>query len=161
MNTIFAREPIDWDGNFNGSCFLAGPTPRDPVTPSWRKDALEIFEKLEFKGIVLLPEERTWKYREDYNAQVEWEFNALTAADLIMFWIPRELTMMPAFTTNVEFGWWMAEKPSKVLLGSPEGAPKMTYLNWHADRLGIKRYTGLEEMIRSAIDSLSNRLEVL
>lgn len=38
------------------SIFLAGPTPRDQQTPSWRIEALTILDGLGFNGIVFVPE---------------------------------------------------------------------------------------------------------
>ena len=36
-----------------------------------------------------------------------WERIALTDATVILFWVPRKLPDMAAFTTNVEFGYWL------------------------------------------------------
>lgn len=38
------------------SIFLAGPTPRDKNTPSWRPQALEILRDMGFGGPVYVPE---------------------------------------------------------------------------------------------------------
>ena len=38
------------------SIFLAGPTPRSKEVNTWRKDALKILDKLEFDGLVYVPE---------------------------------------------------------------------------------------------------------
>lgn len=35
---------------------------------------------------------------------------------------------MPAFTTNVEFGYWL--HTGKVVYGRPDGAEKIKYLDW-------------------------------
>jgi hypothetical protein len=39
-----------------------------------------------------------------------WEREGLIKASVIFFWIPRGLPDMPAFTTNVEFGYWLHSK---------------------------------------------------
>jgi len=53
-------------------------------------------------------------------------------ADLIVFWVPRELATMPAFTTNVEFG--EDYDSCRCLYGRPAEAPKCRYLDvrWQA-----------------------------
>ena len=45
-----------------------------------------------------------------------------------MFWVPRVLPDMPAFTTNVEFGYWLHS--GKVIYGRPDDATKIKYLDW-------------------------------
>ena len=89
------------------SIFLAGPTPRDKEITSWRNEACKILEKLNFDGLVYIPEYSSWKPKADYVDQAMWERKALTNASIIVFWIPRKLPEMPAFTTNVEFGYWL------------------------------------------------------
>lgn len=110
------------------SIFLAGPTPRDERIESWRKLAIKKLEELGYDGIVYIPEYSTWISRGDYNNQVLWERKALESADVILFWIPRELPDMAGFTTNVEFGYWLHSK--KVIYGRPNNAPKTKYLDW-------------------------------
>ena len=110
------------------SMFLLGPTPRDLVTPSWRIEALEILKKLKYDGTVLVPERRVRKANISYDDQVEWEDEAMNRALYNVFWIPRNLTTMPAFTTNVEFG--RLYKYSNTLYGRPADAPKNRYLDW-------------------------------
>ena len=110
------------------SIFLAGPTPRDKDTISWRVDAVKILEKLGFDGIVYVPEYSTWKPKTDYVDQAMWEREGLSNATIIAFWIPRHLPDMPAFTTNVEFGYWLHS--GKVVYGRPNDAEKIKYLDW-------------------------------
>lgn len=57
-----------------------------------------------------------------------WERIGLTNASVIAFWIPRYLPDMPAFTTNVEFGYWL--HTGKVVYGRPNDAEKIKYLDW-------------------------------
>lgn len=72
----------------NKSIFLAGPTPREVETPSWRDDACRILEEIGFDGIVYEPEYSNKIAKESYDDQAMWEREALTAASLIIFWIP-------------------------------------------------------------------------
>lgn len=110
------------------SIFLAGPTPRDENTISWRIDVCDRLEKLGFDGVVYNPEYSSWKPKSSYIDQAEWEREALTEATVILFWIPRDLKDMPAFTTNVEFGYWL--HTGKVIYGRPDNSVKNKYLDW-------------------------------
>lgn len=110
------------------SIFLAGPTPRGENVISWRTDACQILEKLGFDGTIYVPEYSTWKPKESYVDQVMWERIALTNATVILFWVPRKLPDMAAFTTNVEFGYWLHS--GKVIYGRPNDASKIKYLDW-------------------------------
>jgi len=53
---------------------LCGPTPRNNKTKSWRKEALEILQKLDYNGIVYVPESKdglqVFKTKEE---QMIWE----------------------------------------------------------------------------------------
>lgn len=127
MNVLYAD-----DAPFAGglSIFLAGPTPRSDYVPSWRPEALDILKDMGFAGTVLVPERRDWSVKFDYTDQVEWEYAGLLHASIIVIWLPRDLATMPAFTTNVEFGYWLAEKPFSVRYGRPSENPKNRYLDW-------------------------------
>ena len=103
MNINYAQTKLNI--NTKGSIFLAGPSPRDKDTLSWRPIAINMLEDLGFEGNVFIPEmEYGWESSFGYTAQIEWEEKALNKADVIMFWVPRELKKMPAFTTNIEWG---------------------------------------------------------
>src|SRR5512133_207273 len=115
---------------FAKSIFLAGPSPRDKEQHSWREDALKILDELGYNGVVFVPLPRNGVWPENYDAQVDWEYNHLNMADIVAFWVPRDLVKMPAFTTNVEFG--MFYDSGKAILGHPDGAPGMRYLVHHA-----------------------------
>lgn len=110
------------------SIFLAGPTPRGKDIISWRNEAIKILESLGFDGIVYVPEYSSWKPKADYVDQAMWERAGLSNATIIVFWIPRYLPDMPAFTTNVEFGYWL--HTGKVVYGRPNDAEKIKYLDW-------------------------------
>lgn len=87
------------------SIFLAGPTPRDNNTTSQRKQTCQILSDLDFDGLVYIPEYSSQKPKESYVEQAMWERNALKKSTIIVFGISRQLLDMPAFTTNVEFGY--------------------------------------------------------
>lgn len=144
MQVIYAREPFPT--SVRRTIFLAGPTPRSAGVPSWRPEALKLLES--FDGHVFVPESRDGLYEESYDAQVEWETAALNRADVIVFWVPRDLETMPAFTTNVEFGLWC--NSGKVVFGAPPEAPKNRFLEYHAAQAGLPMATSLEETLRLA-----------
>ena len=127
MNIIYANMPVPRPMP-RLSVFLAGPTPRDKETKSWRPNAVKILKKLKYTGTVILPEYNPMPTHVDYDTQVEWEHEALTHVTWIVFWVPRELKKMPAFTTNVEFGRFAHEW--RTLYGRPDDAPKNRYLDW-------------------------------
>lgn len=137
------------------SIFLAGPTPRGENVISWRTKACEILEQLGFDGIVYVPEYSTWKPKEDYVDQAMWERVALTNATVILFWIPRKLPDMAAFTTNVEFGYWLHS--GKVIYGRPNDASKIKYLDW-LYKLDYDKmpYENLQSLLESSIELANN-----
>ena len=119
MNVLFSDQEIMIGAP---SLFLAGPTPRDPSVRSWRRDALDILKELNFIGTVLIPERQNWQTAFEYIDQVEWEYAGLEQATVVVFWIPRDLKLLPGFTTNVEFGRYVGKKPC--VYGRPDEAPK-------------------------------------
>ena len=110
------------------SIFLAGPTPRGKDIISWRNEAIKILESLGFDGLVYVLEYSNWKPKDSYVDQAMWERIGLTNASVIAFWIPRRLPDMPAFTTNVEFGYWL--HTGKVVYDRSNDAEKIKYLDW-------------------------------
>ena len=133
--------------------FLAGPTPRDKNTTSWRNEAIKILEKLGFDGIVYVPEYSTWKPKADYVDQAMWERVGLSNATIIAFWIPRHLPDMPAFTTNVEFGYWLHS--GKVVYGRPNDAEKIKYLDWlYKLDYNEEPVASLEELLKICVNNI-------
>jgi hypothetical protein len=124
MQVNYSDEPVIKSSN---SIFLAGPTPRDSITPSWRPEAIGILNALGFDGVVYVPEHKERKKDYNYDLQVIWEWQTLANAGGIVFWVPRKLPEMPAFTTNVEFGLWI--KDEKSFYGRPSWAEKKGYLD--------------------------------
>lgn len=140
------------------SIFLAGPTPRGDGTESWRGSACKYLEDNGFDGVVYVPEYSTLKPKDDYVDQAQWEREALSNASVILFWIPREFPDMPAFTTNVEFGYWI--HTGKILYGRPNEAKKIKYLDWlYKTDTNNEPYTNLEDLLNGSIE-LANQLGV-
>lgn len=150
MNIVYAKEKLP--NSTVGSIFLAGPTPRNNSVESWRPEALRQLEVLGYRGDVFVPEPRDGIYSADYVAQVEWELAALERADVIVFWVPREMTHMPALTTNVEFGLWIDS--GKAILGFPATAEKMRYLEHHVKSRNDKVYTTLDDTLKAALNTV-------
>jgi len=150
MHIVYAFEEAP--RSYTKSLFLAGPTPRDEQTPSWRPKALRILEESGYGGVVFVPEARDGRWRKDYDGQIAWEDKYLNVADCILFWVPRDLTSMPAFTTNVEWGTW--HRSGKCVLGAPPNAPKMSYLFYYAKKLGIPSSDSLPGTIKLALTLL-------
>lgn len=127
MNVIYSDTPVKIVGP---SIFLVGPTPRSTAVPSWRPKAIEYFKQYDFKGTIMVPEREDWHSQFNYNDQIEWEYFCLTNCSVVMAWVPRDLATMPAFTTNVEFGYWLGKNPKKLFYGRPDGSPHTSYLDW-------------------------------
>src|SRR5574343_550291 len=136
MKVVYAREPIE------SSIFLVGPTPRSPEVQSWRPEALALLEKHEYDGTVYVPEDRHGARQFDYDDQVQWEWTALNKATVILCWVPRDLKTMPAMTTNVEFGFYVAS--GKLLFGAPPEAQKVGYLKELSRRFNVPIHSNLE-----------------
>lgn len=130
------------------SIFLAGPTSRkNPSTP-WRVEAIQLLKAHGFTGDIFAPEPFLGNKDEQYT----WETAHLEIASTILFWIPRTLggpDPLPGFTTNFELGHWLDS--GKIVLGIPPEAEKVSYLHWHAKRLGIPTSTTIEDAVQHAI----------
>ena len=140
------------------SIFLAGPTPRGENVESWRTKACQIIEQYGFDGIVYVPEYSSWKPKTDYVDQAQWERDALANASVIAFWIPRFLPDMPAFTTNVEFGYWL--HTGKVLYGRLDEAKKIKYLDWlYKTDMNIEPFNNLADLLINSVE-LANKIGI-
>jgi hypothetical protein len=144
MQISYAMSPLP------KSIFLAGPTPRAREVPSWRPEALRILKDvLAFSGTVFVPGTKEGVLGVYTDLHVRWEWEALAQATVVAFWIPRHIEHMPAFTTNVEFG--LLATSGKTVMGHPDAAPKMGYLDALAGRYGIPVFNTLEAVLREAV----------
>jgi len=66
-----------------------------------------------------------------------------------LFWIPRNLESMPAFTSNIEFGEFLHS--GKIILGYPETAHKMRYLKERCIMHDVQYFHTMEEVANCAI----------
>jgi len=147
MQVIYAKEEVP--ESFAKAVFLAGPTPRSKDVESWRLEAIRLLEEAGYDGVVFSPEDRSSEWKGDYTDQVEWEEKCLHLADCILFWIPRELNTMPAFTTNTEWGVWMDS--GKVVFGVPNNAAKVNYQKYYAEKLKVPAANTLQDTVANAI----------
>ena len=151
MHLVYAVEQLP--NPVISSLFLAGPTPRAAGTVSWRPEALRILASVGYGGAIIIPEPRSGEWRHSYVDQTTWEGEMRARADLIVFWVPRELTHMPAFTTNIEFG--EDYDNCRCIYGRPEGAPKNRYLDvrW-AEVSGRLPHTSLRDLLTEGVGLL-------
>ena len=136
MKIFYSDSPLNLDTKKH-SIFLAGPTPRSLKVKSWRPDAIKILENLGYTGQIIVPEREVKAEHIDYDAQVEWENYGTENCTCIIFWIPRDLETMPAFTTNVEFGRYV--ESGKAFYGRPDDSPKNRYLDWLYSKFNTNR----------------------
>lgn len=141
----------------NKMIFLAGPTPRSKEVKSWRGEAIEILEKFGYDGDVFIPEPSDGEFKHSYDNQIEWELEAMKRADMIVFWVPRDLKDMPALTTNVEFGAWV--ESGKIVLGYPKEAEKMRYLDFVAKKEKVTVFDNLEDTLKFAVEKIGKGSE--
>jgi len=159
MRLVYATDKIDvTDWN---SVFLAGPTPRDPSVPSWRPEAIQLFSDMKFDGSLYIPEPQDGKFSHDYEDQAEWEHLGLSNAGVVMFWVPRDIAGgMPAFTTNVEFGWMVRMayeegQSERVFYGRPDVAEKCQYLDWlYRHYMDREPYSDLKSIVSGVVNWL-------
>lgn len=158
MEIVYAQQ--EFPKMIKKSIFLAGPTPRNELTKSWRKGVIDILEKLGYDGTVYIPEPENKAFYDNYDSQIEWEHTAMDAADVIVFWIPRDLSLdernnlrMPGFTTNVEFGLYISS--GKVSIGFPDGAEHTNYLRHLAEERNIPTFRTLKDTLVNALQIIN------
>jgi hypothetical protein len=150
MKIFYSDKPLNLRLDLH-SIFLAGPTPRSKSIKSWRPKAIEILKSLGYNGQVIVPETEFQSKNFDYIKQCEWENSGLKDCSVIVFWIPRNLKTMPAFTTNVEFGRFV--RSNRTLYGRPDDAPKNRYLDWLYKKFnGNDISNNLKDLLTKAIN---------
>lgn len=155
LNVIYAGEAMP--KQITKSIFLAGPTPRSNDIKSWRNEAIELLKRNNYDGTVFIPEPRNGNKYPNYINQIEWEQQMLDACDCILFWIPREKKEnfeMIGLTTNIEWGKYQSS--AKVVVGFPDNAESVRYIQYECDKLGIKVNNTLEDTIKDAISFVGN-----
>ncbi|KNC49767.1 NUDIX hydrolase [Thecamonas trahens ATCC 50062] len=160
MRIIYAQEPYP-ETTEPGAIFLAGPTVRLDKTPhltSWRVEAVARLEELGFQGDVYVPEESpemaasNVNIFEGYADQVEWEESGIARADVVVFWIPRDLVTLPGLTTNDE--WGGLKMSGRAMLGAPPDAPKTGYQLYYARKYGAPAFDNLSDLLAAAVAAI-------
>jgi hypothetical protein len=137
--------------SWHAAVFLAGPLPRSADVPSWNRDAVALLDdqwRHDGRLVVFTPELREGVLA-DYTGQADWEDRWMHAADVIVFWVPRDMATMPALTTNIEYGSWVSS--GKVVFGAPPAAPKNEYLRHLAAANGVPVRDSLAETTQAAL----------
>jgi hypothetical protein len=151
MKIIYAHEPLV---DLHNSVALLGPTPRSAEVKSWRPKFIKVLKDWNFDGTVLIPEAADGVWKDNYISQVNWELEAIEKAELISFWVPRELPDMPAFTTNVEFGYCLG-KEKYTVYGRPDSAVKVSYLDFLHNKYNLNfqyyPYTTIEDTVKAIV----------
>jgi 8-oxo-dGTP pyrophosphatase MutT (NUDIX family) len=156
MQVVYARQPLPTE--FSKSIFLAGPTPRSNEVPSWRPQAISILEELGYDGVVFVPEINNGEWPREYEEQILWEEAALHLSDCIVFWVPRDMTTLPALTTNVEFGRWY--ESGKVVFGAPGYAQNVRYLEYYAKKFAVPVMHTLTDILIAAMAMIGSKGEI-
>ncbi len=154
MEVVYAEEAFP--RTTRKTLFLAGPSPRGAEGLNWRERALEILKNLGYDGHVFVPLQRESSFPLEYESQVDWEQEGMRRADVVAFWVPRDLVSLPGFTTNVEFGEMVVSSPKKIVLGCPKDAPKCRFLDYLADRHFVDRADSLKETLHMAVEKIGD-----
>jgi 8-oxo-dGTP pyrophosphatase MutT (NUDIX family) len=155
MKTVYVFQPFPH--TFHKSVYLAGPTPRDPTVASWRPQAIHLLESWAYDGVVFVPESQDGKRRGDYHQQMAWELEAMRRSDILLFWVPADKDMLPAYTTRVEFG--LQVQSGKVVLGMPHDAYKTRYIEKLAQKYQLAVQHTLEETVTAVLRKLGEGAE--
>lgn len=153
MQIIYSGEHTDLKYPSH-SIFLAGPTARKGQTLTWRQDAINYFGDITQHVSLIVPEPRDGAMWEDYNHVIEWESRYLHMCKCILFWVPRSIeNQIYGFTTNVEFGYWLATDSKKVFYGRPDDADNNRYLDsmYRANK-DQEPFTDLEQLVQKTYD---------
>ena len=150
------KEMAKKDGRLLPSIFLAGPMARGSrIEDGWQGEALRLLKEQEFHGCVYVPSSKNGIYedgRVPFEETTEWEWERLGVCDAILFWVPRDDDKLLGYTTNVEFGRYVSIRPAHVVLGYPERALRMEYLEMlYRAECNRASYDRLDYAIEAAI----------
>src|SRR5260221_8866325 len=137
-------------------CFSPGRRRGDPGVASWRPEAISLL-RAQWAGdgrlVVFVPEHRSGRH-DSYTGQIEWEEAGLHLADVVIFWVPRDLETLPAFTTNGE--WGTCHDSGRVVFGAPPDAPKNNYLLHYAGNQAVPTALTLPDTIGAALAEIGH-----
>lgn len=147
---IYSGENIPIQGQ---SVFLAGCSPRKDQVLLWREFAIKFFKEQGFEGTLIIPEPRYGNWY-DFEKVVEWEDEYLKSADIILFWIPRNLEEnIYGLTSNVEFGRYLHS--GKIIYGRPDESSENRYLDyWYKKIYGVDPFSDLNLLVNKVVETL-------
>ena len=129
--------------------FLAGPI---QGAPKWQFDLPDI------EGVVWIsPRRKDYDLNDTtHSQQMQWETDALRAANIVLFWIPKEVEDIPgrayAQTTRFELGENIA-RGKRIILGTYEDFPSRPYFEYkvtkYSNVIGGKVHNSLDECIET------------
>lgn len=147
--------------DYRPSVFLAGPTNRNnDFNQSWRKWCVQLFEVNKFDGIVYIPEHSVPKPfdNSEYAERCQWEWKCMDWADCILFWVPRKVPEVLGLTTNLEFGTYLEKSPEKIVLGHPQDADEVEWMDIrYSLRTRRTACTALEETVTQAMHIMAQK----
>lgn len=152
MQLVYALEEAP--DTYAKSLFLVGPSPRGEDTDNWRSDALQLLEEAGYDGVVYIPLPRNGEWSKNYDNQIVWERKNLDRADVLLFWVPRDMQRLPGLTTNIEFGTWY--NTGRTVLGYPLDAPHTRYLGSVSRDEGIPLSHSLKETVQNSLKMIGD-----
>lgn len=155
MVVVYAGETPP--GGWRASAFIAGPMPRDPNARSWRPELLgELQARWTAPGtlVVFVPEARDRHNPDPEYVSQLWEERWMAVVDVIVFWVPRNMTSMPGLNSNIEFG--RHESGGRLVLGLPAEAVSVQYLRRAVAARGGTVATTLADTAQSALDYIGH-----
>jgi hypothetical protein len=140
------------------SVFLAGSIEMG-VAEDWQARVSAALAELDV--LVLNPRranwDASWEQKIDnppFREQVEWELDALDAADIVLMYFSPE-TKSPI--TLLELGVHAAANPQKLLVCCPEGFWRKGNVDIVCNRYGARQVPTLEELIAATIESVQQQ----
>lgn len=150
MRVITAPEPT---GCPPRSIFLAGGI---TGCPDWQGDAIEILEEEMFDGTVFNPRRDTFDVGNEDAAreQIEWEWNALRRAMVILFYFP--ISDGPQPIALYELGAW-AKTRRRIVVGTHVEYPRRLDVveQLRLERLGLYVWDDLVPTVIAAHEALA------
>lgn len=149
---IVVNAPNYLQGFENPSIFLGGAI---TDAPDWQFEAIQMLEPFATCFNPRRPQGFTPpdhpQYLQQYQEQVRWEHKYLLAADVVLFWLPKEAL---AITTRFEIGWWFGmnfllakeNKPQRsFVVGIEPGVKGDTYYRLVLPNIGVPVHSTLQD----------------
>lgn len=113
----YFEAPQDYTRDQGFKVFLAGGIGN---CPDWQATARAMFSDTDITVLnPRRPSFRTPWTREDSREQITWEFKALEAADVVLFWFPASASAQPI--ALYELGSWARQKTKPIVVGRAPG----------------------------------------